>query len=171
MTRSSRTTLTTRLKNLYEDRGLKVASSQTQSAQRTSNEFQFSIVVTMMMGLSVIVAIVGGIALMGALSIGVIERTKEIGVLRAVGARSRTILGIFMMEGLLQGGLSWLLAVPLSWLASPILASGLGKAMFGATLDYQIQLGRRRHLVRHHHGHIGSGIVHARTRSHAHQRA
>jgi len=47
----------------------------------------------MMLALSVIVALVGGIALMGALSIGVIERTKEIGVLRAVGARSQTILG------------------------------------------------------------------------------
>ena len=74
---------------------------------------------------------------MGALSIGVIERTKEIGVLRAVGARSRTILGIFVMEGVFQGLLSWLIAVPVSFIASPSLAEALGKAMFGATLDYQ----------------------------------
>ncbi len=74
---------------------------------------------------------------MGALSIGVIERTKEIGVLRAVGARSRSILGIFVMEGLLQGLLSWSIAMPLSFIASPLLANALGNAMFGATLDYQ----------------------------------
>jgi putative ABC transport system permease protein len=90
----------------------------------------------MMLALSVIVAVVGGIALMGALSIGVIERTKEIGVLRAVGARSRTILGIFIMEGILQGLLSWVIALPVSWFASPFLARALGVAMFGATLDY-----------------------------------
>jgi putative ABC transport system permease protein len=91
----------------------------------------------MLLALSVIIALVGAIALMGALSIGVIERTKEIGVLRAIGARSRTILGIFVMEGILQGLTSWLIAVPLSILVSPPAASVMGHIMFGATLDYQ----------------------------------
>jgi putative ABC transport system permease protein len=91
----------------------------------------------MLLALSVIIAVVGAIALMGALSIGVIERTKEIGVLRAIGARSRTILGIFVMEGVLQGIVSWLIAVPLSILVSPPAASVMGHIMFGATLDYQ----------------------------------
>jgi putative ABC transport system permease protein len=129
--------ITTQLKNLYEDRGLKISGSQTQAAERYSNDFQFNIVVYMMLSLSIIVALVGGIALMGALSIGVIERTKEIGVLRAVGARSRTILGIFIMEGTLQGLLSWVIAVPISLIASPMLSTALGKAMFGGSLDYQ----------------------------------
>jgi putative ABC transport system permease protein len=91
----------------------------------------------MLLALSVIVALVGGIALMGALSIGVIERTKEIGVLRAIGARSPIILGIFVMEGIFQGCLSWLVSIPVSYLASPSVASALGHALFGATLDYQ----------------------------------
>jgi putative ABC transport system permease protein len=71
----------------------------------------------------------------------VIERTKEIGVLRAVGARSRTILGIFMMEGVLQGLMSWAIAVPISLLTTPLLARALGVAMFGATLDYRYNWG------------------------------
>jgi putative ABC transport system permease protein len=91
----------------------------------------------MLLALSIIIAIVGAIALMGVLSIGVIERTKEIGVLRAIGARSRTILGIFVMEGILQGMLSWVIAIPLSILVSPLVAHAMGKVMFGATLDYQ----------------------------------
>jgi putative ABC transport system permease protein len=107
------------------------------SELRSQLGFQFSTVTSMLMGLSIIVAVVGGIALMGALSIAVVERTKEIGVLRAVGARSRTIMGIFMMEGLLQGLLSWAIAVPLSLLVSPLIARSLGLAMFGATLDYR----------------------------------
>ena len=81
--------------------------------------------------------IVGGIALMGVLSIGVIERTKEIGVLRASWRTLPTILGIFVMEGILQGLISWLIAIPISLLVSPLLANALGNAMFGATLDYQ----------------------------------
>jgi putative ABC transport system permease protein len=133
--------LTSEIKNFFDDRGLKVAQSQTQADSRKTNDFQFNIVVYMMLALSVIVALVGGIALMGALSIGVIERTKEIGVLRAVGARSRTILRIFLMEGILQGLLSWMIAVPISMIASPVLARALGVAMFGATLDYQYNWG------------------------------
>jgi putative ABC transport system permease protein len=58
-------------------------------------------------------------------------------VLRAIGARSRTILGIFLMEGVLQGLFSWVIAIPLSLAVSPIVAAQLGKVMFGATLDYQ----------------------------------
>jgi putative ABC transport system permease protein len=130
-------TVTKQLKEMFERHGLKVAISETQAAARQTNDWQFAIVIWMMLALSVIVALVGGLALMGALSIGVIERTKEIGVLRAVGARSRSILGIFVMEGLLQGLLSWVVAVPISFLSSPALANALGNTMFGATLDYQ----------------------------------
>lgn len=122
---------------MYERHGLQVVISETQADSRQTADWQFNIVIWMMLSLAVIVALVGGLALMGALSIGVIERTKEIGVLRAVGARSRSILGIFLMEGVLQGLLSWCVAMPLSFLTSPGLADALGKTMFGATLDYQ----------------------------------
>ena len=128
--------VTQKLKDMYETHAIQVVNSQTLSAARSTSDFQFSLVVLMMLALSIIVAVVGGIALMGILSIGVIERTKEIGVLRALGARSRTILGIYVMEGLLQGLLSWLFAVPISLLASPIMAKALGQALFGASLDY-----------------------------------
>jgi putative ABC transport system permease protein len=41
------------------------------------------------------------------------------------------------MEGILQGMLSWLIAIPLALLVSPSAASIMGHVMFGATLDYQ----------------------------------
>ncbi len=129
--------VTRQLKDLYEERNLKVDFSQTEAELRQTYEFQFSTVTSMLFALAIIVAAVGGIALTGALSIGVIERTKEIGVLRAIGARSHSILGIFILEGVLQGLLSWLAAVPISLLFSQPLAEALGHAMFGATLDYQ----------------------------------
>ena len=129
--------ITKDLKETYERHNLKVSASQSQMDARATNEWQFSLVTSMLLALSIIVAIVGAIALMGALSIGVIERTKEIGVLRAIGARSRTILGIFVMEGVLQGLFSWMIAVPISLLFSPFAAQAMGGVMFGATLDYQ----------------------------------
>ena len=122
---------------MYEEHGIKVSASETQADTRATREWQFGLVTNMLLALSVIIALVGGIALMGALSIGVIERTKEIGVLRAVGARSHVILGIFVMEGILQGLMSWMAAVPISLFLSPLAAKNLGNIMFGATLDYQ----------------------------------
>ncbi len=131
------TEVTRQLKLAFERHSLRIASSQTQADLRATNEWQFSTVTYMLMALSIIVAIVGAFALMGAISIGVIERTKEIGVLRAIGARSPIILKIFVMEGLLQGILSWLIAIPISLLVSPAAASAMGKIMFGATLSYR----------------------------------
>ena len=129
--------VTDELYDLYESNNMDVSEDLTQAEMRSTNEWQFSIVTSMLLSLSIIVAVVGGIALMGALSIGVIERTKEIGVLRAIGARSPTLLGMFVMEGIIQGGLSWLVSIPISILASPLVANALGNALFGATLDYR----------------------------------
>ncbi len=128
--------VTAQLKDAYDGRKMKLAATQTEPDIRRTNDFQFSIVINFLLALAVIVAIVGGIALMGALSIGVVERTKEIGVLRAIGARSRTITGMMVMEGVLQGLLSWLIAVPLSFLVAKPMADLLGKVMFNANLDY-----------------------------------
>ena len=127
----------TLIKSLFEGHGIKVDYVQTLAENRKSAEDQFSIFITMLLALAIIVAVVGGIGLMGALSISVVERTKEIGVLRAVGARSGTIMGMFVMEGLLQGLFSWIVAVPVSFVVGQSMAKTLGQVMFSANLDYR----------------------------------
>jgi putative ABC transport system permease protein len=129
--------VTQQLEALFERRNFDLAGSQTEAEIRSTYEFQFSSVTTMLFALAIIMAVVGGIALTGVLSIGVIERTKEIGVMRAIGARTPSIMGMFILEGALQGLLSWLVALPISLLFSKPLAATLGHVMFGATLDYQ----------------------------------
>jgi putative ABC transport system permease protein len=66
----------------------------------------------------VIVSVVGGLGLFGTLAMNVFERRREIGVLRSVGAPTRTLLGAFLLEGLLVGlcgwGLGMVLGVPAS---------------------------------------------------------
>jgi putative ABC transport system permease protein len=133
----------TELKNLYEDREMEINAfeASTRPQDRDEAVSQFSITTTMLLALAIIVAGVGGISLMGALSIGVVERTREIGVMRAIGARSPTIMGMFILEGVLQGLFSWLLAVPLSFILARLLANALGQVMFDANLDYQYNAG------------------------------
>lgn len=78
-------------------------------------------------GLSLAVA---GVMIAIVLYIGVVERTREIGVLRAIGYRKRHIRGLFMMEAsyiiILANILSSVVAITISKIASPILETKIG---------------------------------------------
>jgi putative ABC transport system permease protein len=57
--------------------------------------------------------------------------------MRAIGARSPVIMGMFVLEGVLQGVMSWLVAVPLSFLLGQPLAGVMGQSLFNINLDYR----------------------------------
>ena len=98
---------------------------------------QFSVVTALLLVVAVVVAVVGGLGLMGSLALSVVERTREVGVMRAVGARSRTIMVMFLLEGVLQAAVSWLLAVPLAFVVARPFARALGQVMLKMDLDFK----------------------------------
>jgi putative ABC transport system permease protein len=131
------------LQTLFEDRNMDLALQGTGATyeDRQFADSQFAININMLLMLALIVALVGGIGLMGALSISVVERTREIGVLRVIGARSHSIMGMFVLEGVLQGLISWVVAVPLSYLIGYPMARQLGQTMLDIDLDYSYSFG------------------------------
>jgi putative ABC transport system permease protein len=129
--------LADRLGETFKAANMTVLDSSTLATERASAESQFNMVIVMLLALAVIVGVVGGVGLTGSLWIGVIERTKEIGVLRAIGGRSRTIRGMLILEGILQCLISWLVAVPISVLVGRQLAISMGQAMFSSSLTYR----------------------------------
>jgi putative ABC transport system permease protein len=58
-------------------------------------------------------------------------------VMRAIGAKTPLLMLMFILEGVLQGVISWLVAVPISFVLGQPLASVVGYAMFDVALDYQ----------------------------------
>jgi putative ABC transport system permease protein len=118
--------------------GLEVSPffSRTRSQDREYAYNTFSIVNQMLFSLALVMGVVGGIGLMGSLSISVVERTREIGVLRSIGGTSPVIMTMFILEGVLQGVMSWLLAVPLSYLIARPVAGLLGRTIFQVNLDF-----------------------------------
>jgi putative ABC transport system permease protein len=90
------------------------------------NQFNFLVILLAIM--AVIIAAVGSIALSGTLSLSVLERRREIGVMRAIGASSWTIFRLFIGEGLILGWLSWLIALPLSIPVGKVMVQALGDA-------------------------------------------
>ena len=65
-----------------------------------------------------------------------LERTREIGVLRAIGAANRSIFSMVQVEGLVIAVLSWVVAIPLSVPMSVILARAFGKVMIPVPVKY-----------------------------------
>ena len=61
----------------------------------------------MLLVLALLTALVGSIGLAGTMSMNVMERTREIGVLRAIGAHDRVVSKLVIVEGLLIGLLSF----------------------------------------------------------------
>lgn len=133
--------VTNQLKELYKARNMDVSYTRATYEDRRDAGNQFNIAIYMLLALAVIMALVGGIGLMGSLSISVVERTREIGVMRAIGAASGRLMSMFVMEGVLQGLLSWALAVPISLVVSQPMADVLGQTMFGANLDFSYSFG------------------------------
>ena len=126
-----------RLEDLFQARNMDTATIETMPSTRRTADASFSMVIGMLLALALIVALVGGIGLMGSLWISVIERTREIGVMRAIGARSASIMSMFIMEGVVQGLISWIIAVPISLLVSPLMANALGVTIFQTPLEFQ----------------------------------
>jgi putative ABC transport system permease protein len=98
-------------------------------------------VTAVLVGIAAISLVVGGIGIMNTMYTAVLERTREIGIMKAVGARNEDVLSIFMFEAGLLGLLGGLIGVLLGVLLSQAVVA-LGSAALGAgVLSSQITPG------------------------------
>jgi putative ABC transport system permease protein len=108
------------LQKYYEQRQFKLDSRGVFFGWNTASQIvdwilnTFSVIIMILGAMAIIIGLVGGVALSGILSLNVLERRREIGVMRAIGASSAAIAGMFIGEGVLLAWLSWLIAVVLS---------------------------------------------------------
>jgi len=127
------------LQDFLTTQGIETSGSSGSVQQKEQASSQLSILITVLLVMTVLVAIVGSVGLSGTLSINVMERTREIGVMRAVGASSGDISFIFIGEGLMLGLLSWLFAIPISVAAASLFVNVLGQVV-GVSLRYSYSI-------------------------------
>ncbi|MEW6403713.1 MAG: FtsX-like permease family protein, partial [Chloroflexota bacterium] len=122
------------IKALYEANGINVQSTQLAAEFTRDQKAQTDILVYFMMVMATLIAVVGGLGLMGTMSINVLERTREIGVMRAIGASNGDIQGIVIVEGMVVGLISWAISIFISIPITGILCYGVGMAILTAPM-------------------------------------
>jgi putative ABC transport system permease protein len=123
-----------KLQALFDAHGIKVTSMQLSTEWAAQQKSQTDVLVYFLLFMAVLIAVVGGLGLTGTMSINVLERTREIGVMRAIGASNLDIQGIVLVEGMIIGLLSWAVSVLLSFPITNVLAFGVGTAIMQSAM-------------------------------------
>ena len=96
----------------------------------------FEVLIVLLLIMAFLLAVIGGLGLMGTMSINVLERTREIGVMRAIGAPNRSVRRIFIIEGIIIGIISWIIGTILAYPVSKTLSNLIGDQFLNAPLVY-----------------------------------
>ncbi len=124
------------LQTLMDENNIQVGNIQLASEWRLQQTQQTDVLVYFMLVMAILTAVVGGLGLMSTMSINTLERTREIGVMRAIGASNFDIQKIVLVEGLFIGLLSWAAGVLLSAPITSVLVYGVGVAIFKSPLVF-----------------------------------
>lgn len=132
--------VTRNIEEQFEHVGIKIGLATTINTERRDAEASFDAIVSLLLAMAVLLAMVGGLGLMGTMSINVLERTREIGVLRAIGASNRGVALVFIREGIVIGLMSWAMGAVLAIPMTQGLNQALGQAVMGVGLTYSYSM-------------------------------
>ncbi|HMD90828.1 MAG TPA: FtsX-like permease family protein [Anaerolineaceae bacterium] len=135
---ASQTDLAKTLDTIYRANDFNVANSEAGGAFTKSLTDYLGILTGFLLIMAMLTAVVGSVGLAGTLSMSVMERTREIGVLRAIGAHDGVILKLILIEGLLIGLISFVLGSLLSFPITSVLSEVISQAIFNSPANFAL---------------------------------
>ena len=124
------------LEKRFEDAKISQGSSETSSEIFESMGNAFNIILAVLLLVAIILAVIGGLGLTGTMGLNILERTREIGVLRAVGASHFSVRQVVVVEGVSVAAISWILSALISYPVGRLLAEALVRASFGTQASF-----------------------------------
>ena len=104
-----------------------------------------NIIKIIVVGIASISLIIGGVGIANTMYTSVLERTKEIGVMKAIGAKNSDIMRLFVIEsglfGLIGGITGAIFGLSLSYLVSTIANSYFGQNIIAISLSWPLLIG------------------------------
>jgi putative ABC transport system permease protein len=120
----------------FEARGLRSLAMSSKAESRYAFDEHMLMIYLFLVVMSLIIGGVGGLGLTTTMSLNVLERRREMGVLRAIGASSRRVWLIVVVEALAIGVMSFAVASILAFPMSRALGDFLGSALFQTGLSF-----------------------------------
>jgi putative ABC transport system permease protein len=115
-----------KLDTYFRNQGFDLRRSEAGHASLDTATESLDILVTFLLIMAVLTAIVGSMGLTGTMGMNVLERTREIGIMRAIGADDRAVMRTVIAEGVVIGMISFALAIvfsiPFTYMLSTIVS-------------------------------------------------
>jgi putative ABC transport system permease protein len=147
-TQQGQTALSEKLDDLFRNNGFHIRQAKPGYSTMQNAVESLDILVTFLLIMALLTATVGSMGLAGTMGMNVLERTREIGIMRSIGATDAEIMRTVISEGMLIGAISWflgsLLSFPFTYLLATIVSLAIFKTPIGIVLTvegYVIWLG------------------------------
>ncbi len=124
------------LERRLAEAGFDVRVIHSRSEDRAILAERFNLISVVLSILALLIGLVGGLGLAGTMSINVLERTREIGIMRAIGASDGAIQRIIASESVVIALLAWLVGTLLSMPLSYAMCYGFGKSLLNIPLRW-----------------------------------
>ena len=123
------------LDTYFRKEGFKVRVAEAGQASLDTAVESLDTLVVFLLIMAVLTAVVGSMGLTGTMGMNVLERTREIGIMRAIGADDRAVMRTVIAEGVFIGMLSFVLAVIVSLPITYLLSTIVSVAVFQTPID------------------------------------
>ncbi len=124
----------------FKEIGWRTSAVETTAEERAADEAGYEVLIGCLLVMAVLFAVVGGLGLMGPMSINVLERTREIGVMRAIGAPTHSVAQVFILESILIGVLSWLFGCVVALPLSKLMSDAVGVPLMGVPITFNFSM-------------------------------
>ncbi len=124
----------------FRDLDYRVEQVQAGKTFTSSLPSLLGIITNILLVMALMTALVGSIGLTGTMGMNVMERTREIGVMRAIGAHNGIILRLVIVEGLIIGLISYVVGSALAFPVGAALSQVISMAIFGTPAETGIAI-------------------------------